>query len=235
MEGIITDFDREVYRKKAGLFKDRLKEGGHWNYEVENGDKFSFVLKDGTQLDVLEYRLDKEDRRYDQFKFLLAEIGGVAVGFLNFGIISPNEKTVVGKSASNIGVLIKSKGIGGRLNAVRDYLLQKEANKIGTIIVIGDDENETTIGNEFRTISDEFNYNSFAQRFKRRLSELIVNRQNWLALYGPEGRSGYKYLRGAGRGKFFRRFRKGDPLPKLNCTMEKNDTSLKYEVEKIRW
>lgn len=243
MEGLITDFDIDVHRSKMGIFKNRLRENGQWNYEAQNGSSYEFTLKDGTMLNVYEFGIDKDDKRYDGFKFLLAEINGVPVGFVSIGFFYSNEKNVVTKSFSNVESIIKGKGVGGRLEAVKNYVLQREANSRGTIVDIGMDENKETIMARARDIESEFDADKDRDKYLRRLKELVEKRGYWLSLYGKGGKSGYTNVDRITKDRdketrerlFFKRFRKGDDLPEIRGKIGINNMDLKKEAEKIRW
>lgn len=230
MESAISEFDRRIQDDTMDLWRTRLGERGVWNYEVENGDKYVFTLKDGRNLEILDYLIVKKDSKGRKTHLLLSEIDGLPVGILT---VSINDDSLFGEKeceTTNNRVLTKGLGIGNRMEKVKQFILQKMANQTGSIVNVLDDENRRLMEIETYSLKNELEESGDDVAYKNKVKELFKNRQIWLSIYGPGGKAGYDW---SNEFRIVKRFKMGDPLPVLNCEVDTNDTSIKLEIEKV--
>jgi len=181
------DFDRNVFRDEMLLVDYRLNHGSSVFDNVESANKYETKDRDGKKLTILAYKkVIKESAPYElDGWFLFAVQNKTVVGYLGSHVefYKYPDELVIEATTSYSVARYKGKGIGGALERVNNHLMQECANKNGNVT------REVTGGNKGK-IEKILREN---KPTKQLLKEMIVSRQLWLALYGPESRGGFEW------------------------------------------
>lgn len=234
-----TEFDKKTHVRNLGWFRELLREDGVWEYEIIGREKYVFNLRGGEKLEIIHFEMKIENGECEWNDFLLAEIEREEVGYLYLGVHLPNRKDKTSKAVSDIDVLVKGLGIGGRLEAVKQLLLQRRANNIGVIKNVIFDENQIWIDKEMTQINRKFRKNSNLTEYKNNITELLIKRQNWLVIYGNGGKGNYEHHEiksvfwGSEGKEIYKIYQPGEAIPRLNCEVKQTRVDLRKRASKF--
>ena len=211
-----------LYGRKMCLWRDRVARGLIGDFE--NRRKFDFRLKDGRSLEILEYGFAFNNFKDDgkEKVFLLAMSEDKVLGFMSI-YVSRSSREGEWEADTNVAVVEQGAGVGGRLEIVKQYILQDIANRFDMPIVNRITDQNSWLMDECGNIAyDEYKKTGDLDAYIDKLRLLIMSRQYWWVLYGNGERGGYSWE----DTDLIKRYYPEMQQPKIHgCRIQENDVN----------
>ncbi len=205
------EFDSSVFREEMNLVRGRMNSEGFRYFEVENENKYETVDRDGRKLTLLVYKkvISQETPHELDGWYIFAVANGGIVGYTGAHIEGHLDEQFIRAKTSYSVVSQKGKGIGGAMERINEYLMQKFSSEYGDMDRVETDANKSII--------DKKMWGEVSQQL---ISEMLVSRWLWLGLYGPNGRQGFERENDY---EVTKTYRQSDQLPDVGMKKSKND------------
>lgn len=218
------EFDRSVFRDEMNLVRGRMNSEGFRYFEVENENMYETVDRDGKKLTILVYKqVMSQDVPYELGGWYLFTVqNGEIVGYTGAHVEGYLDEQFIRAKTSYSVVCQKGRGVGGAMERVNEYMMQKFANEYGDLVRVETDANKSMIE---KKMWDEVS--------RELISEMIVSRQLWLELFGPQGKRGFNRENDY---EVTKTYRQSSRLPDIGMKKSKNQVPIGNVVSMVdKW
>lgn len=218
-------YDGKIFDSEISFVSSRMNSEGFRYFDVEGEKKYETKDREGRKVTIFVYKeiIPKETPYILDAWYLFAVQNKKIIGYLVAhidGYLRENELLCTGTTSYSVAKQ-KGKGIGGAMEKINGYMMQKWANENVEL------EREERDGNKEQIELALANSGLSVEK----VGEMLVSRQIWLELYGINGKVGFRKKDNYTVAKAYK---KGDPLPHLNMMTSQNDTPIGTMVTLIK-